>query len=244
MVIGAKSSCGLGKTCFGLPTSCVSDESTCEVLFKASTDKKSGKVEMEITASPDGKNRWFAVGFSEDTRMGDDSVFDCILLPDGTVQLKQSQNIRKTNRDVEENDPGISDIKTYASEGRVTCQWKSDGALDMRGRKFDIVKQSYYLLLAKGPLKNERGTKGYHSERVFSQEKQSLQSSALIVSNSDATSSSSKAGYLIKTHGSLMVITWVGLVSVAIMIARHFKEQLGDGKVCGTKLWFLVSYKR
>lgn len=87
------------------------------------------------------------------------------------------------------------------------------------------------------------GSKGYHSDRTFSSERLSLQSSALVVSNpSDTSSSKAPPDYLIKTHGSLMVITWVGLVSVAIMIARHFKEYLGEGNVCGTKLWFLVSF--
>lgn len=157
MVI-AKSSCGTQMTCFGMPRSCVaSDETKCEILFRAASDKKSGKVEMEITANPDNQNRWFSVGFSEDARMGEDTVFDCILLSNGNVVFKQSYNIRKSNKEPDDFEPGISDVNTHSSDGRVICKWKTDGKHDVRGKKFDILNLSYHVLLAKGPIKNEKG---------------------------------------------------------------------------------------
>ncbi|KAJ7370791.1 DOMON domain-containing protein frrs1L [Desmophyllum pertusum] len=43
---------------------------------------------------------------------------------------------------------------------------------------------------------------------------------------------------MIRAHGCLMVIAWVGFASIAIFMARYMKVAFGDKVLLGTKVWF------
>ena len=42
----------------------------------------------------------------------------------------------------------------------------------------------------------------------------------------------------LKAHGSLMVFTWILVVSTGILFARFFKSSWPNSKVCGKNIWF------
>lgn len=46
---------------------------------------------------------------------------------------------------------------------------------------------------------------------------------------------------LVKMHGSLMIVAWICLSSIAIMVARYFKDCWDDKSLMGVKIWFFVS---
>jgi len=46
--------------------------------------------------------------------------------------------------------------------------------------------------------------------------------------------------YLVQVHASLMVVSWIGCVSVAITIARHYKQVWVGAALCGTNVWFAL----
>jgi hypothetical protein len=39
-----------------------------------------------------------------------------------------------------------------------------------------------------------------------------------------------------------MIIAWLGCVSIAIIMARHYKNAWPDSTLCGVKIWFAVNY--
>lgn len=46
---------------------------------------------------------------------------------------------------------------------------------------------------------------------------------------------------LVKLHGSLMVIAWIYLSSIAIIVARYYKECWDEKMLMGVRIWFFVS---
>lgn len=41
--------------------------------------------------------------------------------------------------------------------------------------------------------------------------------------------------------GSLMIIAWIGFTSIAILMARHYRQDWENRTLCGVKIWFAVS---
>lgn len=48
---------------------------------------------------------------------------------------------------------------------------------------------------------------------------------------------------LVKVHGSLMIVAWICLSSIAIMVARYYKDCWDNHSLMGVKIWFFVSCK-
>lgn len=45
---------------------------------------------------------------------------------------------------------------------------------------------------------------------------------------------------LILIHGAFMIVAWIGLTSIGIYIARHYKKALGTTKSGGSHVWFIA----
>jgi len=46
------------------------------------------------------------------------------------------------------------------------------------------------------------------------------------------------SSYLIRIHGTCMVIAWIGTVSLGIVFARYYKQTWVSSTLCGVKVWF------
>lgn len=44
---------------------------------------------------------------------------------------------------------------------------------------------------------------------------------------------------LLLTHGSLMIVAWIGLTSIGIVMARYFKASWEKRKIFGKDVWFV-----
>lgn len=232
--------CGVSKTCYGLPSDCVTNpHKSCEIIFTASADSTINTVKMELQATLDDNRspQWFAIAFSNDRSMGDDGVFECILETTGSVSLRQSYNNGKTNKVVIDG-KGTSNVVTRMNDDQIYCSWSQLSPLVMKESTFNILNTPYYLLLAKGPF-SSGSKKSYHDKRISSNEPQDLRLVSLIAADSSGDNSPVPVWY-IKCHGILMVISWLSIVSIAIIFARYFKESFGTSLVCGVKFWFAV----
>lgn len=67
--------CGETKTCFGFPDNCVSTKS-CRAITAVTV--RGERYEFELKTAAEDNARYVAVGLSEDTKMGDDSVVECV----------------------------------------------------------------------------------------------------------------------------------------------------------------------
>jgi hypothetical protein len=152
-----KTFCGSNKTCFGFPPDCIDSHNDCQVLFSAESDRSGKSLKMELQAKLDeAGSKWFAVGLSDDTSMGDDAVFECLVLESQVVDLRQSFNTGKSNRIVSDS-TGTSSIRTSLKNGNVYCSWKQNSILNIRSKTLDLINKQYHLMLAKGPFRSSTG---------------------------------------------------------------------------------------
>lgn len=219
--------CGVERGCFGLNENCIQSKN-CIVLLSYFYDINKNLVEFEIMRKIDSNfEGWIAAGISEDNLMGSDSVGDCIIF-DGKPSFHYSWNEGRENKIMNE----ISEIKglsAKAEDGILNCRWTRDIEILENGMTFNLLNNEYYILLAKGPMKTATEKK-YHDYRLRSETAVNLTSIGIIDSGSPSS--------LIKAHGSLMVISWVGLVSIGILLARHYKDAWGEKTLCNVKIWF------
>ena len=248
-----QTSCGIDKVCFTMPPDCLSQPGrTCDMLFTIATDASGRFAAMQLTAKPDASSspdasRWFAAGFSDDGVMGDDAVFECLQLATGAVDLRLSYNSGKSNRVVGDS-PQSSNVHTVMRNGMISCSWHQALPFTVRGNTYDLIKNKYHLMLAKGAFRSA-SIKAYHTDRIVSSEKIDLasvsSSNSEGVSGGSAGSASSSAGqqpiFLIKAHGIIMTCAWLVIASAGIMIARHYKYAFSGSTCCGVQLWFFVS---
>lgn len=67
--------CGETKTCFGFPDGCVNTKS-CQAVTAVMV--RGERYEFELKTSAGDNARYVAVGLSQDAKMGDDSVMECV----------------------------------------------------------------------------------------------------------------------------------------------------------------------
>jgi hypothetical protein len=183
---------------------------------------------MEIHGVMEGANKWFAMALSTDTKMGDDSVTECTMLSNGQGAVRTSWNSGKQNRAL-----GIVNGATaMVRDGHIYCKWRAQAVTTVQQKQFDIKKN--YILAAMGP--NNGDAKTYHGND------QRTGSSSIVdltlIQNLMGTQANSIA--LVHAHGSLMVIAWIGFVSVGTTIARHYKPVWGEQTLAGNKVWFTL----
>lgn len=85
--------CGDIKTCFGFPDGCINTKS-CQAVTAITV--RGDRYEFEMKTSSDENPRYVAVGLSEDTKMGDDSVMECVR-ENGQIQAYSSWNTPRPN---------------------------------------------------------------------------------------------------------------------------------------------------
>lgn len=100
----------------------------------------------------------------------------------------------------------------------------------VNGQVFDLENEKHYLLLAGsiflignlvGPHAANRGVSG---ERFFLTDPRQVQKAPLSA--------------LLLTHGSFMIVAYIGLTSIGVVIARYFKTSW-KGKTFGADTWII-----
>lgn len=85
--------CGETKTCSGFPDGCVNTKS-CQAV--AAVTVRGERYEFEMKTSAEDNARYVAVGLSDDTKMGDDSVMECVR-ENGRIQAYASWTTPRPN---------------------------------------------------------------------------------------------------------------------------------------------------
>ncbi|XP_054152847.1 putative ferric-chelate reductase 1 homolog [Oppia nitens] len=222
------------KFCMGLPANCVRYR-TCNMLLTGMyVMRGDGMVEFEIHADVNkyNANSYYSMGLSTDNKMGEDSVTDC-MISDGRPVLRNSVNIGRNNEYLSANEyHSVTVLNTTYNNGLLYCKWRRRRRSTIRGVQYDLKDKQYYLLLAYGLLAGKEDTKDYHTERLATDQTIDMR----IVGQLSAAQQSTS--FLIKLHGSFMVFAWLGCVSIAIFIARYFKDFWPNDQLFGVKIWF------
>ncbi|KAL3841488.1 hypothetical protein ACJMK2_019626 [Sinanodonta woodiana] len=223
--------CGKSKGCF--------HDNTFLITWKDT----GSSIDFEMKASiPDTDNYWMSLGFSSDTKMGDDSVADCSV-KSGVVTSHSSYNPGKSNEPLVDNTFGTIGKGGKVENGVFSCSFsraKTVTAVSSDRKKraavsattFFDLNEDWYLMFAHG--KGPATAKSPHTmDPKVSSTKADLQSTI------DLAAKSKKVD-LAKVHGSLMIVAWILLASIGIVMPRFYKPVWPDSRIFGEKVWFQI----
>nr|XP_054920628.1 putative ferric-chelate reductase 1 homolog [Dermacentor andersoni] len=221
--------CGATKGCFGFPEGCIA-KGSCQMLVSYVAEEEG--YHFELTGPADAERMWIAAGISESAKMELTSVVECIRSGE-KILIRESWNQEGTvNTLLETPTAGITFGSHAMTDGVLKCSWKRKANTTVQGKTFDLAKSKYFVLLAKGDI-TDTDAKTYHKHRIASKETLSFGEKRLAKSGSDRNP-------LILVHGNMMILAWLYLVSLAIMIARHFKSSWEGSMILGDKVWFIL----
>ncbi|XP_015126559.1 putative ferric-chelate reductase 1 homolog [Diachasma alloeum] len=213
--------CGTTKSCFGVPSNCV-DSQDCKAVVTVSVQGERYIFELQGEGG-----KYVAVGLSEDAKMGDDSVVECVE-NSGKIFIHHSWNTGHKN-DRLPSQSGILNLEHSSFvDNRIYCKFTRERRTVIKGHEFDIENKAYHLLIAMGKDLKQNGV-GYHNLREASAEARRLSDVARIAATDDV---------LIRVHGALMIASWIGTASVGILMARYYKQTWLRSSLCGKDQWF------
>ncbi|XP_072391895.1 putative ferric-chelate reductase 1 homolog [Diabrotica undecimpunctata] len=152
------SGCGVTKYCYGAPIDCVSSQN-CKVAVAITSVGDAFDFEMKANGNP----VWMGVGLSDDDKMGDDSVVECVK-EDGRVNAYMSWTGRAPFRATRLDNPqlGINLLNASVNGEEFYCKVRRDTVTNVKGNIFDLRKNSFHVLVAAGSdLKT--GSVGFHN---------------------------------------------------------------------------------
>ncbi|GIY92631.1 ferric-chelate reductase 1, partial [Caerostris extrusa] len=153
--------CFVSKGCFGIPAGCINRQD-CQVLLSYS--KASDGIQFKLSGFLE-EDSYMAMGLSYDQFMGDDSVTECVRKNSG-ITASHSWNDGKRNIPIRE--LSRDSYEVGFSDGISTCTFVTKYFTQTNGREFNLANSTYYTLLAKGPMRNDRVS--YHSMKASTQQ--------------------------------------------------------------------------
>ncbi|CAB0030082.1 unnamed protein product [Trichogramma brassicae] len=215
-------SCGETKNCFGIPDGCV-EQQNCVAAVSVLVAGERYIFELRSTNNA----KYVAVGLSDDRKMGDDSVVECV---DGgdRVNMHMSWNNGTTNTRMATPPNAVDLISSSLVDGVISCKFSRNKLTQIQGRTFNLVEKPYFLLLARGQKVYSSGI-GYHDKREAWAEPRLL---AIIGRNAGA------GDLLVRLHGALMLAAWIGTTSIGMLLARYYRQTWVKSQLCGNDQWF------
>ncbi|CAD5205710.1 unnamed protein product [Bursaphelenchus okinawaensis] len=132
--------------------------------FKAAYRLEGDKVLVELWAKKDDENdKYVAVGFSEDTGMGNEPVLACFE-EDGKPVVLNSFNPGKSNAPAPETSVPTAKLLEFVSdESQIYCKFEQPISQGSTTQYIPDLSKPVFLLLAKGPVNGKQ--LNYHSNR-------------------------------------------------------------------------------
>ncbi|XP_061176336.1 putative ferric-chelate reductase 1 homolog [Saccostrea echinata] len=184
------------------------------------------RFELMIMSS---ENRYQAIGFSSDNKMGGDSVMVCKSYG-GTVTFELGHTVGTTYSNLPSlTGTGVNVLESSQTDGRVRCV--IERTINSTNSYVFSLTRSWHLLRAIGPLPG--GAVTYHSTRTASSSQVDFLSASLITEEQPDN-------LMVKIHGSFMMIAWVMFSSIGIVTARFFKDGWEGKTLMGQKVWFQI----
>lgn len=215
--------CGVTKICFGAPSGC-EREGNCKAAVAVVVRGERYFFEMQAQGA-----RYVAVGLSEDSKMGDDSVVECVD-EGGRVGLYMSWNTGRRNRRIQTPEGAIQMESSSIQDDTISCTFSRDKRTFIEGREFDLIRTPYKLLLASGTGADSSNI-GFHDIVYLPSSESRLLS--------DVGEIKAASNILFRIHGALMLASWIGTASVGILLARYYRQTWVSSQCCGKDHWFV-----
>nr|XP_027199539.1 putative ferric-chelate reductase 1 homolog [Dermatophagoides pteronyssinus] len=217
-------------------SNCVGSKS-CRALMSV-WKNENGENDFSIQAKQSTMaNLYYSMALSDDNRMGNDFVVDCLVNSNGHVMVDLSQNFGKSNEQLSRKEKMdiLQEQNGQFIDGIVRCNWRFvPRKFRVGNNDYDISKRSYHIFLASGSYDTDgqENHKEYHDIKLRTSEPIDLSS---ITAGSLQVKDLS---VLIRVHGCFMLIAWFGTVPIAITLARYFKTAWPGRLLCGVQIWF------
>ncbi|XP_012272303.1 putative ferric-chelate reductase 1 homolog [Orussus abietinus] len=216
--------CGTTKNCFGAPSGCV-EERNCKAVVSVLVRGERYLFELQVR---ERGSKYVAVGLSDDSKMGQDSVVECVN-DDGRIGLYMSWNTGKTNARHPTPGGAVQLESSSAEDDVFSCKFWREKTTVVQGREYDLVNRPYHLLVAAGTqLKNNNV--GFHDIVYLGSAEAKLLS--------DVGGFTASSNVLLRVHGALMIAAWIGTASIGMLLARYYKQTWVNSQLCGKDQWF------
>ncbi|XP_074042422.1 putative ferric-chelate reductase 1 homolog isoform X2 [Leptinotarsa decemlineata] len=146
------------KYCFGAPEGCVQSQNCRAAVVVTSVG---GKFVFDMKA--DRNAAWVGVGLSQDARMGNDSVIECVKTPNGRIEafmawtsITPYSSIRLSNPYV-----GIQLLNASISGDTLYCSVERSSQTTVNDQDFDLTSNTFHVLVASGSSV-EANSVGFH----------------------------------------------------------------------------------
>ncbi|XP_072276084.1 putative ferric-chelate reductase 1 isoform X2 [Pyxicephalus adspersus] len=221
--------CGRQKFCLSEPANCNPNDSSCLFMSSSPSTDGNGYV-FELSSSTLG---YVAVGFSDDTKMGNDDVYICTKNSSGNIVVQHGFTTGYTAPKISSTvqiAPGS--IVTSNVNGVVKCSFITQNAISTQQRS--SANANYYVFLASGPSDANGQIQKHNTKPVISSTKVDLSSFM-------STTTQSGANSLVLGHGALMLIAWMTTGSIGMIMARYMKVAAGK-PFLGKAIWFQTHF--
>ncbi|OZC12653.1 hypothetical protein X798_00284 [Onchocerca flexuosa] len=236
------SECRKDKTCLFVSEHC-EEMGNCEKIVSYAVQSNEWIIiELFYNTTHPGTN-YAAIGFSEDTQMGDDGVTHCGF-DEKTNQMNVflSQNYDKRNRPLnltaENTTEYVELLQGSHTSDSIYCKFRQKIMPDKAAQNAFVpdLNRTYYLLLAYGET-SKYGELGIHSLDTRSEDFPTFISTPVNV----ATGASAPVKPVkLPTNRILMLVGWMWLIPSAIVAARYLREHWPEVKPFDLKIWFHI----
>ncbi|XP_024073799.2 putative ferric-chelate reductase 1 [Terrapene carolina triunguis] len=214
--------CGTQKFCFISPTGCNLDDPNC--YFMSSESLGGDAFKFEMSGLSDG---YIAIGFSDDTRMGNDDIYICGKNATGQIEVQHAFSTGRTSP----NSLSLGDvqsIKTSFNNGIINCSFITRNPISTQSK---AASNLYFIFLAQGPSSAGQIQKHPRTPLITPQK--------VNISSYEAVGGTSSTPSIIKAHGALMLIAWMTTGSIGMIFARYLKNSIGK-TLLGKDIWFQI----
>ncbi|XP_032660865.1 putative ferric-chelate reductase 1 isoform X2 [Chelonoidis abingdonii] len=214
--------CGTQKFCFISPTGCNLDDPNC--YFMSSESLGGDAFKFEMSGLSDG---YIAIGFSDDTQMGNDDIYICGKNATGQIEVQRAFSTGRTSPNILTLS-NVQTIMTSFNNGIINCSFISRNPISTQSK---AASNLYFIFLAQGP--SSAGKIQKHPMTPF------ITPQKVNISSYEAIGSTSSTPSIIKAHGALMLIAWMTTGSIGMIFARYLKNAIRK-TLLGKDIWFQI----
>ncbi|CAM4711306.1 putative ferric-chelate reductase 1 isoform X2 [Lepidochelys kempii] len=214
--------CGTQKFCFSSPTGCSLDDPNC--YFMSSESLGGDAFKFEMSGFSDG---YIAIGFSDDTQMGNDDIYICGKNAIGQIEVQRAFSTGRTIPNILSLGD-VQSIMTSFNNGIINCSFITRNPILTQSK---AASNLCFIFLAQGP--SSAGQIRKHLRTPF------ITPQKVNISSYEAVGGTSSTPSIIKAHGALMLIAWMTTGSIGMIFARYLKNAIRKS-LLGKDIWFQI----
>lgn len=216
--------CGTRKNCFISPHDCDTNRDKCNFVLKWDFDGK--LINYELTAIT---KSWASILFSEDKTIGNDNLIACLRQGDKvSINHYYKQNTNSELVHLRSNEDGLLNKDGKYEKGIINCTFSRE--IYTGNKLINNLNVPHYIHV---------GT-GNQNEIITEQLVKTFQPSELQspIKFSVVTKPHVPTSWLVKFHGTFMIIAWIFFASIGILLARYYKPMWPHNLISRVRVWF------